>query len=1160
MTEVSADRGVIVRQLRDELVGPAPCGEVISEPIRFDTKEESYPPRRQPNGEEILQRTAPTLRYGVGVLYPFGTPMTGQEHPLPQGGAQEPEASQVPLEAQRDIDQTTVAAEEQLSHGGGEADDSELDLSPANAFEASSMAVTFLAELPPAGILQVKISGGRYEPVDAFVAGKAMQWYLRRNVQLQVEISIDRLRGKNPSTIKEPALAEEGTDLGPLKLQVEILARPVKGATDARLLTVALVNRTPVGGAKDRICLFQTHFRVSIATPTSEAHVLPYPDTPHHQLDDEEQGIALLYRTTQTFAVGHGCAADWDSDEGATRARSVSAESLPMCETPSITPDIRRSDGSEVQVSMAALAGLVAGDDGMEALNEVAELYQEWIRVRRSEIRFLQTRYQAAAERHLGECTECLRRMRDGIAYLSDPIAKGAFQLANHAILLQQIAARLNREPRRAEHDAKEQRIVFSSSFPNIDALAPPTGVGQWRPFQIAFLLMTLRSTVDGHAADREVVELIWFPTGGGKTEAYLGLTAFSLFMRRLRDPKDMGVNVIMRYTLRLLTAQQFQRASSLIVAMEILRRDSTQALGITPFSIGIWLGQSTTPNTKQDARAVLRALQKGEPDNKLLMRQCPWCGAQMGPLTSTRSSKRGKQETIVLGYESDRQTVIFRCPDSDCPFNDEMPIYVVDEDIYDVCPSLVIGTVDKFAMLAWRPEVRSLFGLDSKGSRVNSPPGLIIQDELHLIAGPLGSMVGLFEPVIEDLCTDKRSGSSTPPKIVSSTATIRRYRDQIRALYGRNSVVLFPPPGIDAGDSFFGRYARDPDGRRAPGRMYMGINGPGLGSQLTAVVRTFTSLLQGAMTLPAEARDPWWTLMVFFNTLRELGTSISLLQSDIPDYVVGMRNRMGREGSGMRFPRHTLELTSRIRNDEVPRAIEQLEVTALSADPPPIDVCLASSIIEVGIDVDRLSMMAVVSQPKTTSQYIQVTGRVGRRWWERPGLITTIYSPSRPRDRSHFEKFRSYHERLYAQVEPTSVTPFSPPALERSLHAAMIAYVRQSGGEKMTPMPFPDELVDNFERVMMRRAEVVAEGDDQLEALVEWIKKRKSQWEGWEPRKWRPEASDRDPGLMYPAGEYVPPNWAHYTWPVQQSLRSVDAECQAVITRLYKNHIEESS
>ena len=304
-------------------------------------------------------------------------------------------------------------------------------------------------------------------------------------------------------------------------------------------------------------------------------------------------------------------------------------------------------------------------------------------------------------------------------------------------------------------------------------------------------------------------MELIWFPTGGGKTEAYFGLAAFSIFLRRLRDRGDTGVHALMRYTLRLLTAQQFQRASRLICAMDYVRRQHAEELGEGTISIGIWLGGSTTPNTREEARAVFRSLDRGDgrKQNQFVLDRCPWCGAQMGPVNLGGGRGRGRRRAFrVIGYAHRGNTVVYCCPDRRCEFHDSMPLYVIDEDIYEICPSLVIGTVDKFAMLAWRPEARSLFGISPGGTRSHSPPGLIIQDELHLISGPLGSMVGLYEPVIEELCTDRRGRHPARPKIISSTATIRSYAEQVRGLYARERASLFPPPGLDADDSFFAR------------------------------------------------------------------------------------------------------------------------------------------------------------------------------------------------------------------------------------------------------------------------------------------------------------------------------------------------------------------
>jgi hypothetical protein len=510
------------------------------------------------------------------------------------------------------------------------------------------------------------------------------------------------------------------------------------------------------------------------------------------------------------------------------------------------------------------------------------------------------------------------------------------------------------------------------------------------------------------------------------------------------------------------------------------------------------------------------------------------------------------KQHLRLIGFERKENTVVFKCPDKRCNFQGGLPIYVIDEDIYEKQPAFIIGTVDKFAMLAWRPGARKLFGIAANGERICSPPGLIIQDELHLISGPLGSMVGLYETVIEELCTDRRGGGVIPPKIVCSTATIRRYSEQVKSLYGREDTALFPPPGLNAGDSFFGKYARGKDTALQPGRIYVGVHAPGLGSLQTAQVRTLTSLLQAPVPFSKGERDPWWTLVIFFNSLRELGTSLSLLQSDIPDYLKVLRNRIGFDFSQMRQLYNILELTSRLRSDEVPQAISALELSCGSAGGYPVDVCLSSSIMEVGIDIDRLSLMTVVGQPKTTSQYIQVTGRIGRKWWERPGVVVTIYSASKPRDRSHFEKFRSYHERLYAQVEPTSVTPFSPPALDRALHAVMAVYARQLGNEAVanSPYPFPEDLIGELKNILLQRVKSVAPGE--VKTFEKVFDRRAKEWRSWERLRWQGLVQENDAPLLREAGAYISPELSEISWPTPMSMRSVDAECQAEITLLY--------
>jgi hypothetical protein len=1157
-----ARREDVLRALREELLGPSPQGSPLacSGDIAFEDAQASYGPyKQQETEEEILMRDRPTKRYGIGVLSPPEIPAEdGAEGPAEEsvGDAVESAAAGEIDDGSAQVLASGVEALEKSSERLAKevrADDYDYELSTVNAYRPSTMAITFLAELPEASTLVVRASGGRYVRKTVRVGEAERMWWLRVPVTVEATFDAADLLTRDGQKVAPSAIELEGQ--GPLELNVVAYPRARSSNRDT-LVTVCLVNRSVVESVFDEACLFQSAFEAEVVAPDSLAHVLPYPDPEGKVRDDEDESLALLYRSYRTFAVGHGCAADWRSVSD-SRAKAVAADPLPVFAAPNITADIRTEGGGNLEVSMAALAGLAGGDEGFGAIATLVLEYEQWIDRQEAATRDLEERYAAAAYRHLGECRTSLTRIKDGIAFLrGDSDAVKAFRLANHAILLQQL--RVRREPRRLKYDAKLRRLVFEEDFEPPDPTQPPLGRGKWRPFQIAFLLTCAQSIADPRAPDREAVELIWFPTGGGKTEAYLALTAFSLFYRRIKGQDDSGVDALMRYTLRLLTAQQFQRASTLICAMESLRREDEATLGYDAFTIGIWLGGSVSPNTRSDATVSLRALRRGDGDNQFVLMKCPWCSAQMGPLKHPPRTPRNVP--TVAGYAEADGTVVLQCPDAACDFSERLPVFVIDEDLYEHRPSLVIGTVDKFAQLAWNPRARSLFGLNDDGSRLCSPPNLIIQDELHLISGPLGSMVGLYEGVIDALCrVPANRGETLPsPKIISSTATIRRYEQQVHDLYARAPTILFPARGLDASDSFFSSFARSDDGELVPGRKYVGVHGTGLGSVQTAQVRTFASLLQAPADFSEEEKDPWWTLMVFFNSLRELGTSLSLLQSDIPDYLRVIQNRLGLRPSATRRLRKFLELTGRLRNDEVPKAMEELEIETTSTGGVAVDACLASNIIEVGIDIDRLSLMTVVGQPKTTSQYIQVTGRIGRRWSERPGLVVTIYSPSKPRDRSHFEKFRSYHERLYAQVEPTSVTPFSPPVLDRALHAAITAYVRQAGSvdESKSPYPYPAERVEEIRAVLAQRVAVV--DSDESTRFEETFIRRTDEWQRWLRTSWRREGRDGDIGLLRVAGAYATAEESQLSWATPNSLRDVDAECRTQITTLYLREDED--
>jgi hypothetical protein len=1149
-------RDIVETELRRELFGPFGVEEPSGKPIdcgkgtiTFATVEDS---RGQFHDaatlQEILTIGTPLQRYGIGVLHSGAA----------DGG------SAIGVSSDTDIDLTGipgVATSEDDPDGPpveitgllrhDEADSDDFDLADANSFKPSAMAISFQCRVPAHGLLEVRVTGAHYEKLSVHIPGlsKPVDWWRRRPFTLQGTIPSSVLR-EETNRLKIVPTRPDGEAPG-IAPTTRVFSRPVPGADDEalRLVTVAVVNN--VLGSGPSSALFQMGFTVTAA---SDLTIEPYPEVELPDRDDEEQSIDLLYRNKRTYAIGHGCAAEWEGGAGSP-VPFLKAVALPAYEVVSLTPNIYRTDEhgdylldregnpQAVTVSMKELAD--GTDEGARQVETVLRLYEEWIAARCDEIDDLPRRFRPAAHRHMDLAKSALARMRTGWALVGrNPTATVAFRWANEAMLYQQVRSNFPlREVERGQDDIL--RVNGAHPTPVI-----PNGRGTWRPFQIAFVLATLPELIEPTRKTRSLVDLIFFPTGGGKTEAYLGACAISLLARRLRDPSDVGTDTLMRYTLRLLTAQQFLRAASLICVLEDIRGQHAAQLGDSPFGIGIWLGGSSTPNSwKQAVDSLTRLRRNPHEQNLFLLLRCPWCGAQMG----TKPKGRGGQD--VIGYEQvGKERVVLRCVDSQCKFSRRsgLPVHVVDQDIYEVRPSIVIGTVDKFAMLAWRPQARSLFGFDSHGDRVVSPPGLIIQDELHLISGPLGSMVGLYEPIIDELCTDRRHDQPIPPKIIASTATIRRFEDQIKGLFGREDVALFPPHGLEEGRSFFAEPARLPSGELEPGRRYLGIMSASLGSTQTVQTRVAAATLQAATKVPDSDRDGYWTNLNFLNSLRELGNTVSLLESDVPDYLTGL---VRRDGIDPRWPNRTMELTSRRRSDEIPKAIEQLQVRYVPEQErqEAIDICLASNIIEVGVDIDRLGLMTIVGQPKTTAQYIQVSGRVGRRADVSPGLVITIYGAAKPRDRSHYERFRTYHQQLYAQVEPTSVTPFATPVLRRALHAAAVAFVRQVSPSDLPPYPFPQVEFEEAIALLRERARIADR--DEVPILDRMAEKRARQWDGWERTQWEanpPPWGDPKQGLMRFAGTLPDLDSKATIWDVPTSMRNVDAECRLAISLAY--------
>lgn len=909
-------RAIVEAAVRRELFGPADGEPPRGEPLDCSKGTVSFPSAEASRGvfhdaatrQEILTQGDPLRRYGIGVLHSTGTRGGADAAPgsatgpggagsgfdgvtgLPTGDGS---LDGQPVEVDQPAEREQRPQRGQPPRRYDEADPDDFDLADANTFKPSAMAVSFKCRVPRDGALGVTVRGACYERLRVQARGfrNDRTWWVRRPFELTGSVPGQVLLEQ--AGLLKDVRASAGPGPLPVTPAIQVFSRPVPGEGDPglRLVTVAVANRSP--GTGPGSALFQVGFTV---TPRAGLSIEPYPAADRGGLDEEDQSIELLYRNRQTFAVGHGCAAGWDAPGGAAASR-VRAEPLPAYEVASLTPDVYVTGAAgrreKLTVSMAALAA--GTPEGRQQVEAVLRRYAEWIAGQELAVPGLPPRLQPAARRHLGLCAGALGRMRAGWELAqSDPVASRAFRWANEAMLYQQVRSRLGLR-------AAERRPDGTLAVPGPHPPAvPQPGQGNWRPFQVAFLLACLPELADPSGPARPVVDLIFFPTGGGKTEAYLGAAAVSLLARRLRNPADAGTDTIMRYTLRLLTAQQFLRAASLTCVLEDIRSKNPAELGTERFGIGVWLGGDSTPNSWKNAVESLKSLEKrADEPNRFLLLRCPWCGAQMGP----RPRPRGGQD--VIGYElSGKKRVYFRCADRDCRYHsDRLPVHVVDEDIYEARPSFVIGTVDKFAMLPWRPEAGRLFGLGGAGGREVSPPGLIVQDELHLISGPLGSMAGLYETVIEDLCTDRRGGRPVVPKIIAATATIRRHAEQVRGVFGRDRVALFPPHGLEEGRSFFAEPEKNDDGTDAPGRRYLGILSSSLGSTQTVQVRVAAATLQAGAEIPEADRDGYWTNLNFLNSLRELGNTVSLLQSDVPDYLTGLRNRDGAAPGGRAAP-----------------------------------------------------------------------------------------------------------------------------------------------------------------------------------------------------------------------------------------------------------------
>lgn len=844
-------------------------------------------------------------------------------------------------------------------------------------------------------------------------------------------------------------------------IDLEISAKYAETETGV-FITISVQN---ISHAKDiqeaeALSLFQTRCFIELKVP-----LLPYhSDKVFMNSDDRE--LAMLYRNYKIYAVGHGCDTIVSKGEAKSLVKdTIEATFFPIVNVKPNTPDI----GKEYEIPMDAA---VIGKNGdlevnsgspvprlvEESLRKIIRDYKNWFESQKSYQSAVSDSFQNEAENNRSIIESTIRDMEKGLELvLTKPDVRECFKLASYAMYLQRSASV------KSPHNDYDKSVSYE-----------PGAGHKWRPFQIAFLLMSIPSLIDRKKIREKPVDIIWMPTGGGKTEAYLGLAAFTILWERNKgrrsEIKFRSMSVFMRYTLRLLTTQQVERAASMICALEYIRnldKDNKRTnkpldLGISAFTVGAFLGSASTPNT--NLKAVEQYNQKYNNGSQkssvtgFIITSCPWCRVS---LEEGDFAKRGYEK--VKDLKTNNVKIHLACPNTSCLFSPSretedgkskskwgIPVLEVDEEIFNNPPSLVIGTIDKVAVMAKykTEEWRKLFGLKDNGIEVvrkGLPPALFIQDELHLIANELGSLDGLYEVALEELCNYGEGGGC--PKIVGATATVKSYRKQVLNLYGRENARLFPPPYMNIDDNFFSRKDETSDGRS-----FVGISVSGFGSTLDGQLKSTAAINHSSGILMRDhgiIADPWWTNLMFFSSRNSLARLLSHISNGLNNAIYKIYRFSGREGginNTTRYNSNIYELTATAVTN-VNTTLAQLSnginpAGSKKDSPRVIDICLATSMIEVGLDVPRLGLMTVIGQPKSFNQYIQVTGRVGRSS-KSPAAIFVVLSPYNVRDRSNLETFTTTHERLYASVEPISITPFSGKALEKGLAGAFTLYAK---------------------------------------------------------------------------------------------------------------------
>ena len=822
------------------------------------------------------------------------------------------------------------------------------------------------------------------------------------------------------------------------------------------------------------------YFQVKIRVETNQ--LVTYHNPINSAIDEDLSVVDFQYQDLHTYGKGVNCAVSWEKEKfiETTYLPEVEINSFSNIENKKIK---EKNIGRIFELRNLSIWTTLSVQDILTDLTIFAETYKQWIDVQTN------PGNNAIADGLIEKQRTTYSRLINNIEFLrNNSKAFYCFKLANTAMMIQMVVANMAKDPNFVKGREYSEMGDFNyddlNFFQNYAGLQP-----KYRPFQLAFLLMNVEPTFNKKSADRNsIVDLIWFPTGGGKTEAYLALTALTIIERRRNNGaiNTSGVSVIMRYTLRLLTAQQFERATWLICALEFLRKkmmiDNVSPLGQEKITIGMWVGGTTTPNkydglTKypfnkvfeifEGNYAIERKHKEANEANKFPISYCPWCGCKLITL---------QDDNLLFGYLKDERNkrLDISCVNQKCFFKgwdqQTLPVTFIDDQIYKNPPTLLFATVDKMVQLSKNDQAGNLFNEDL-------PPDLIIQDELHLLSGPLGTLTALYEVLIDQLCTTH----DRKPKIVASTATTRNTSSVVKLMYNR-ALNVFPPQGVRYDDNFFSFVEGiNEEGIEKRKRKHIGIMPVGHPAGTTEIKLVATIYEAKVKLLKCFLEDqqvnqenivelldllngddfknkidPYWTLVLYYNNLRDLGRSKSRVSVDFQNQIEGLFNENDFKDF-LRFVYNGMhdraeEFTSRQESSKIKALLTRTEQPVsftlggdrnqyINENSENMDMALASNMFSVGIDVSRLNLMLMIGQPGSVAEYIQSSSRVARA---SKGLVINLLNPMRARELSIFEDYTAFHEAYYKNVEPLSITPFTEMAVDKLMNAVLVGFVRQ--------------------------------------------------------------------------------------------------------------------